>query len=254
MKNKNKKDEALNELFSEYIGEQELPPEGVTFMAKEALKEEKARAAVTERQTVTAVQGGGTRISRRRLPVIIACAAAALIVVAVALVLILGGNGGGSFSDVVSSGNGSISLMTLDEFGLLDNEITGEQYELEDIGEIAPFVPEDGVEECDGYVLRADYRGYSAGDIVAYRMECVLPPGVEAELYVEADGISCSELERFKSLPERRNVSGRVFYSDMDAGVTYLYFVGGGFGYNLRLFETDEEVVYGVLKSIAASI
>ena len=89
MKNVDKKDEALNKLFSGYIEEAECPPEGVTFMAKEAMDENTVRERATELQLAAQTSHGGEQASGsgRRIPAKAYAVIAALFVLVAAVLL-----------------------------------------------------------------------------------------------------------------------------------------------------------------------
>lgn len=252
MKHKNNKDERLNELFAAYIEEGEAPPESVTLKAKEAL-EEKQRAAekVPELAAETA---GGAHSSRsfRSVPrtVYIAIAAAVLIVAAVLIIILVPGGAAESFLGVP----GSTALFDVENEDLVElDETDASDTDAAGFSDLFFFVEDGDAESYSEFALAAPVGGYGEGDVVLYRLECSVPPGVDAVVYVEAEGIQFDELVEYKDLPESRTVGGEDFRLGRNGGTTLVYFTLRGYGYNLSLATSAETQIAGVLEHISES-
>ena len=111
MKNKNGKDERLDSLFSDYLSEKESPSINVTLKAKEYMRQQKAKVAVTERVAVTdtgdAVVTDGALGNRR---IAAYCGAFLLTILLLTAVILIGNMKGnaspsdGFLQSVMSSG------------------------------------------------------------------------------------------------------------------------------------------------------
>lgn len=258
MKYEHDKDEKLNELFSAYIEEGEAPPESVTLKAKAEL--EKRQPVAQEVPELSAQTAGGAHSSRpsRGIPrsVYIAVAAAVLVIAAVLLVVLLYGNSSISLNGEGLSDNDagadamtySIDCEYLTKAGTDVSELLRE-------GGVFPFVEQEDVEVSVQYALTVAVGSHDAGDIVLYKMECVLQPdSVSAVIYVEAADIYLDGLELYKSLSPGFESGGTEFAVGEYEGATLVYFLANGYGYNIRLETSDRLSVESVLENISQNI
>lgn len=264
MKNVDKKDEALNKLFSGYIEEAECPPEGVTFMAKEAMDENTVRERATELQLAAQTSHGGEQASGsgRRIPAKAYAVIAALfvLVAAVLLAVLLHVSGTDKFMDSPTDAGTDGSYISLAADDMTEREIEGFIVEDSSDGSGANssdlfFFVEDGTSgEYSEFALTDSVGDYTEGDVVVYRLRCSVPPGVGVVVYVEAEGVRFDELNDYKDLPESRSIGDDVFELGKDGQNTLIYFSSGGYCYNLCLQTSDSEKVDAVLSRISEGV
>lgn len=244
MKYKDKKDEKLNELFSKYMEEEEQPAENVTAAAKEELARRSAERVPAEVPVALSAGGASRPHGAGKISAAVWCAAAFLIVVAVALLLIF--NGGKTRLSLLQENSDALTV----NYTQLVQTSYGDEYG----GELVEFVGGESVIGYSEYALSESVGDYSEGDVVLRRLECTVPPGLNAVLYVESDGIKYVELEQYKSLPESREVDGDTFRVGENSGHSLIYFMNGGYGFNLQINSVNEAEVFNVLKNIAENI
>lgn len=244
MKHEDKKDEKLNELFGGYVESERMPSENVTAAAKEELARRSKQRVPAEEPVVISAGGASHTHGVKRVSVAVLCAAAFLIVVAVALLLIF--NGGKARMDLMNAGD---AASTVSCSQLVQINSGGEHG-----GELVELIGGGSVIEYSEYALSESVGAYSGGDVVLRRMECTVPPGLNAVLYVESGGIECAELEQYKSLPQSREVDGDTFMVGENSGHSLIYFTDGGCGFNLQINSVNEAEVFNVLKNISKNI
>lgn len=179
MKNKNGKDERLDSLFSDYMSEKESPSINVTLKAKEYMRQQKAKVAVTERVAVTdtgdAVVTDGALGNRR----IAAYCGAFLLTILLLTAVILIGN---------MKGNASPSdgfLQSVMSSGVSELEGRTAEYSAK---EFIPFVEESSVSEYREYAEKKKTASDPEdGKTVAYYLEYTVD-GVKTRLYVQENG------------------------------------------------------------------
>ena len=214
MKNKNKKDERLEALFSDYLSEKESPSINVTLKAKEYLRGRRARAAVAERAAVTdtgdTVVTDGALGNRR----IAAYCGAFLLAIAILIAVIMLGNTG----DSTPPGDGFLqSVMSSGVSGL---ESRTAEYSAK---EFIPFVDAASVSE---------YREYSEskkassepdeGKAVAYYLEYTVD-GVKTRLYVKEAGAAESSDAGSPQLVQKVNDKELFRYGFSHDGYVYYF-------------------------------
>lgn len=198
MKHKNEKDERLESLFSDYMSGKESPSINVTLKAKEYMRQQKSKVAVTERAAVTDtgdVFGSDAVPQNRRIA---AYCGAFLFVIAILTAVILIGNmnekkpaAGDGFLQSVMAASGS------------ELEVRTAEYSAK---EFIPFVEKSSVSEYREYsekrsTVSEAQDSQESGKAVAYYLEYTVD-GVRTRLYVEESRVENSVSSSVPSMNE----------------------------------------------------
>ena len=268
MKDENKKDDALNELFGAYMEECPPPPQSVTCAAKAELGK-RARAEAEEKVPAVAAtgasgaSGGDGRRTGVRLPLVAACAAAVLVAAAVLIVLLVKEEAvfpAGTAGDEWGAGELYVVEMSQLEMeysmadGAEDDSAVTEGAAEWQLSAVAPFISKEDMYGYAEYSLSEDGGGFSEGDVVLCRIECTVPPGVAAVLYVEADGLSVKEFAERRSLGQERSCGGKTFTVGAEGGEAFICFTYGGYGYCVLLEGAGDEEAEEVLEGLAQKL
>jgi len=241
---KKEQDEKLNSLFKNYISEEESPDESVTDKAMEFMssaEREKVPLSVTAgaEGTSSSSRGDGRKYS-------LIITAGVLLILCALLVYVFSSSN--RLSDLTSAPAQTVAREQLSEAPLdLSSPTAGKS--------LFPFISEETIKSCKEYSLKEEVADYSAGEAVIYYVEYTAE-GKDVRLYAEADGIYSDELSAYKEYEQAQLHSETIFYyeTDEEANVSYVYFKGESFGYNMQLSTADKTVLEKILSDIAEKI
>lgn len=241
MKEKNKKDERLESLFSEYVQDEKMPPVNVTQAAKEYMNKERVTEQVAVPVTVTAGENGSDRPmdgSRSNKAVFIAVIGLFLAFVVWICCVVLKKPGGFEFfSDLSPVSSEQIT------------EVNADYSEKE----FLPFVNSSAVTEYKEYVLNEAVGYHEKGDTAAYYISYNSSENIEISVYVEADGLYLTALDEYKQITTEKELDGIIFYFSQGKNNSLCYFNYNNFGYNIKIDTTDRSVANGILTFISDS-
>lgn len=235
------KDEKLNEVFGNYVGDGPSPQTGATGRAKAFMEKKAVRRTVAVPVAEPVAAGKGTRSG---LPVSgkakIAFLAAAFLLLLVALVFI--------FRPFSPAGPAPLSQPCY----LLREQLTetDAEYERKDF---LPFVEKDRVNVYREFSLKDDVSYHAGRNIVVYYVE-YFSGTLPVRLYVEPEGTFLQGLEKYKSLPAFGRFGGTDFSAELGAGSSLVYFSRNGYGYNLEVFTSDRAAVETLLEDIGSRL
>ena len=239
MKEKNKKDERLEALFSEYAQDEKMPPVNVMQAAKEY--KERVTEQVAVPVTVTAGENGSDRPmdgSRSNKAVFIAVIGLFLAFVVWICCVVLKKPGGFEFfSDLSPVSSEQIT------------EVNADYSEKE----FLPFVNSSAVTEYKEYVLNEAVGYHEKGDTAAYYISYNSSENIEISVYVEADGLYLTALDEYKQITTEKELDGIIFYFSQGKNNSLCYFNYNNFGYNIKIDTTDRSVANGILTFISDS-
>lgn len=239
MKDKNKKDEQLNNLFGAYVGETERPPEKVTDSAKQYMQKKAVSVEACEPALAAEIGVTGKQPVRsvRNTTLIWVCAAFLLIGAILITFFLLHNN------------NDTLSLQ---KYSRIERSQLTESSMPYSKQEFLPFIEGDEVTVYKEYSLTEDVDLYKKGDVVLYYIEYTEQADTQARLYVETDNINFDELDSYKSLesyPQFENADFRVG-TDFEDNLTYVHFLHDAYSYNLTLHTTLKASVEEILRNI----
>ena len=241
MKEKNKKDERLEALFSEYAQDEKMPPVNVMQAAKGYMNKERVTEQVAVPVTVTAGENGSDRPvngSRSNKAVFIAVIGLFLAFVVWICCVVLKKPGGFEFfSDLSPVSSEQIT------------EVNADYSEKE----FLPFVNSSAVTEYKEYVLNEAVGYHEKGDTAAYYISYNSSENIEISVYVEADGLYLTALDEYKQITTEKELDGIIFYFSQGKNNSLCYFNYNNFGYNIKIDTTDRSVANGILTFISDS-
>lgn len=241
MKEKNKKDERLESLFSEYVQDEKMPPVNVTQAAKEYMNKKRVTEKVAVPVTVTAGENGSDRPmdgSRSNKAVFIAVIGLFLAFVVWICCVVLKKTGGFEFfSDV--------SPVSPEQITEVDTEYSEKEF--------LPFVNTSAVTEYKEYILNEAVGDYDKGDTVAYYISYNSIEDVEISVYVEADGLYLTALDEYKQITAEKELGGIMFYFNQEQNDWLCYFYYNNFGYDVKIDTDDRSIANGILTFISDS-
>ena len=241
MKEKNKKDERLEALFSEYAQDEKMPPVNVMQTAKGYMNKERVTEQVAVPVTVTAGENGSDRPvngSRSNKAVFIAVIGLFLAFVVWICCVVLKKPGGFEFfSDLSPVSSEPIT------------EVNADYSEKE----FLPFVNSSAVTEYKEYVLNEAVGYHEKGDTAAYYISYNSSENIEISVYVEADGLYLTALDEYKQITTEKELDGIIFYFSQGKNNSLCYFNYNNFGYNIKIDTTDRSVANGILTFISDS-
>lgn len=239
MKDKNKKDEQLNNLFGAYVGETERPPERVTDSAKQYMQKKAVSVEACEPALAAEIGVTGKQPVRsvRNTTLIWVCAAFLLIGAILITFFLLHNN------------NDTLSLQ---KYSRIERSQLTESSMPYSKQEFLPFIEGDEVTVYKEYSLTEDVDLYKKGDVVLYYIEYTEQADTQARLYVETDNINFDELDGYKSLESYPEFENATFYIGTDAAdnLTYVHFLHGTYSYNLTIHTTLQTLILTILENI----
>lgn len=241
MKDNNKKDERLEELFAGYMRDEKMPSANVTQTAKEYMQKQRATEKVSV--AVPAVVGDGNSAGTGSLssfkndkPLYIA--SVVLLAFAVALIVYFSIKKPDGFEFL--AGLSPVSSEQLTE--------TTSEYKNR---EFLSFVNASAVTECKEYVLTESTGNYNKGDTVAYYIAFNSSENVFVSVYVEVSGIYLTDLDEYKRITEEKKLNGITFYFSPSKNSYLCYFGYNNLGYNVKIDTNNRDVANGILTYIA---
>lgn len=241
MKEKNKKDERLESLFSEYVQDEKMPPVNVTQVAKEYMNKKRVTEKVAVPVTVTAGENGSDRPmdgSRSNKAVFIAVIGLFLAFVVWICCVVLKKNGGFEFFS-------DLSPVSPEQITEVDTEYSDKEF--------LPFVNTSAVTEYKEYILNEAVGDYDKGDTVAYYISYNSIEDVEISVYVEADGLYLTALDEYKQITAEKELGGIMFYFNQEKNDSLCYFNYNNFGYDVKIDTDDRSIANGILTFISDS-
>ena len=241
MKEKNKKDERLESLFSEYVQDEKMPPVNVTQVAKEYMNKKRVTEKVAVPVTVTAGENGSDRPmdgSRSNKTVFIAVIGLFLAFVVWICCVVLKKNGGFEFFS-------DLSPVSPEQITEVDTEYSDKEF--------LPFVNTSAVTEYKEYILNEAVGDYDKGDTVAYYISYNSIEDVEISVYVEADGLYLTALDEYKQITAKKELGGIMFYFNQEKNDSLCYFNYNNFGYDVKIDTDDRSIANGILTFISDS-
>ncbi|MGN1094019.1 MAG: hypothetical protein ACI4SC_03475 [Candidatus Neoclostridium sp.] len=240
MQNKDRKDEKLDRLFTEYVEQNEKPSENVMLKAKEYMKKSPERVAATSPVRVAAAGAGGERAQNPKKNVqfiVLLTGIIAVAIVVLALMQLIN-----STAPSPASVNGTISRAQLTEISKL--------YEQKDF---LPFVEAETVTEYKEYALTQRVENHEEGDVVVYYVEYARSDAVAARLNVKVSDIAFDELSYYETLTDYYEAGGIVFgvSAEKVSGNTYVYFSKGDYVYCLTVETDGQTQIETILDHIA---
>lgn len=241
MNDQNKKDNRLDELFSEYVEDGQIPSESVTNKAKQYMAAQRAAQTAEVPVTVTANGGsqGGNGIKARQAA--LWAFAAVLLVVAVALVCYFALRRSDS-PDLVT-GMAPLSSQQLAEES---SNFADEPFLV--------FVDKSSVKEYKTYTLTENVNTYCKRDVAVYYIKFQTADNVDVTLHVEVGGMYWTALDEYKRLPDVKDIDGVKVYCNARKNDGMYYFGYNDFGYNLHVDTHGKAVADGVLTYIVDSL
>ncbi len=241
MKEKNKKDERLESLFSEYVQDEKMPPVNVTQAAKEYMNKKRVTEKVAVPVTVTAGENGSDRPmdgSRSNKAVFIAVIGLFLAFVVWICCVVLKKPGGFEFFS-------DLSPVSPEQITEVDTEYSDKEF--------LPFVNTSAVTEYKEYILNEAVGDYDKGDTVAYYISYNSIEDVEISVYVEADGLYLTALDEYKQITAEKEFGGIMFYFSQEKNDSLCYFNYNNFGYDVKIDTDDRSIANGILTFISDS-
>ena len=241
MKEKNKKDERLDALFSEYAQNEKMPSANVTQAAKEYMNKERVTEQVAVPVTVTAGENGSDRHvngSRNNKALYVAAIGLFLVLAALICYFALKKPDGLEFL----TGLSPVSSEQITEVNADYSE-----------KEFLPFVNSSAVTEYKEYILNEAVGYYEKGDTAAYYISYNSSENIEISVYVEADGLYLTTLDEYKQIKTKKELDGIIFYFSQEKNNSLCYFNYNNFGYNVKIDTTDKSVANGILTFISDS-
>lgn len=241
MKEKNKKDERLESLFSEYVQDEKMPPVNVTQAAKEYMNKKRVTEKVAVPVTVTAGENGSDRPmdgSRSNKAVFIAVIGLFLAFVVWICCVVLKKTGGFEFFS-------DLSPVSPEQITEVDTEYSDKEF--------LPFVNTSAVTEYKEYILNEAVGDYDKGDTVAYYISYNSIEDVEISVYVEADGLYLTALDEYKQITAKKELGGIMFYFNQEKNDSLCYFNYNNFGYDVKIDTDDRSIANGILTFISDS-
>lgn len=241
MKEKNKKDERLESLFSEYVQDEKMPPVNVTQAAKEYMNKKRVTEKVAVPVTVTAGENGSDRPmdgSRSNKAVFIAVIGLFLAFVVWICCVVLKKTGGFEFFS-------DLSPVSPEQITEVDTEYSDKEF--------LPFVNTSSVTEYKEYILNEAVGDYDKGDTVAYYISYNSIEDVEISVYVEADGLYLTALDEYKQITAEKELGGIMFYFNQEKNDSLCYFNYNNFGYDVKIDTDDRSIANGILTFISDS-
>lgn len=241
MKEKNKKDERLEALFSEYAQDEKMPPVNVMQAAKEYMNKERVTEQVVVPVTVTAGENGSDRpVNGSRNNKTLYIAAIGLFLVLAALICYF-----------------ALKKLDVLEFHMGLSPVSSEQITEVNADysekEFLPFVNSSAVTEYKEYVLKEAVGYHEKGDTAAYYISYNSSENIEISVYVEADGLYLTALDEYKQITTEKELDGIIFYFSQGKNNSLCYFNYNNFGYNIKIDTTDRSVANGILTFISDS-
>lgn len=241
MKEKNKKDERLEALFSEYAQDEKMPPVNVMQAAKEYMNKERVTEQVAVPVTVTAGENGSDRPvngSRNNKTLYIAAIGLFLVLAALICYFAL------KKLDVLEFHMG-LSPVSPEQITEVDTEYSDKEF--------LPFVNTSAVTEYKEYILNEAVGDYDKGDTVAYYISYNSIEDVEISVYVEVDGLYLTALDEYKQITAEKEVDGIMFYFNQEKNDSLCYFNYNNFGYDVKIDTDDRSIANGILTFISDS-
>lgn len=241
MKEKNKKDERLEALFSEYAQDEKMPPVNVMQAAKEYMNKERVNEQVAVPVTITAGENGSDRPvngSRNNKKLYIAAIGLFLVLAALICYFAL------KKLDVLEFHAG-LSPVSPEQI----TEVNADYSEKE----FLPFVNSSAVTEYKEYVLNEAVGYHEKGDTAAYYISYNSSENIEISVYVEADGLYLAALDEYKQITTEKELDGIIFYFSQGKNNSLCYFNYNNFGYKIKIDTTDRSVANGILTFISDS-
>lgn len=241
MKEKNKKDERLEALFSEYAQDEKMPPVNVMQAAKEYMNKERVTEQVAVPVTVTAGENGSDRPmdgSRSNKAVFIAVIGLFLAFVVWICCVVLKKTGGFEFFS-------DLSPVSPEQITEVDTEYSDKEF--------LPFVNTSAVTEYKEYILNEAVGDYDKGDTVAYYISYNSIEDVEISVYVEVDGLYLTALDEYKQITAEKELDGIMFYFNQEKNDSLCYFNYNNFGYDVKIDTDDRSIANGILTFISDS-
>lgn len=251
MKQKNEKDKRLKSLFSEYVQNEEMPSTKVTQTAKEYLNKQRVTQNVTVTATATAETNnvsGGQNIFKSNKNILYI---AAFVIFAIAVTLIL------YFTTKKSS---KIDFL-VGASPVTQDQLSETTAEYSDKG-FLPFVNTDEVTDYKEFALKREVNSNNAngetvtyynGDAVVYYISFDTTENVEVSVYVEANGIYLTDLNKYKHAKTEKDFDGIKFFIESEQNRSICYFHHNNFGYNLMINTSDQRITNEVLTYISDS-
>ncbi len=229
MKEKNKKDERLEALFSEYAQDEKMPPVNVMQAAKEYMNKERVTEQVAVPVTVTAGENGSDRpVNGSRNSKTLYIAAIGLFLVLAALICYF-----------------ALKKLDVLEFHMGLSPVSSEQITKVNADysekEFLPFVNSSAVTEYKEYVLNEAVGYHEKGDTAAYYIS------------YNSDGLYLTALDEYKQITTEKELDGIIFYFSQGKNNSLCYFNYNNFGYNIKIDTTDRSVANGILTFISDS-
>lgn len=241
MKEKNKKDERLETLFSEYAQDEKMPPVNVMQSAKEYMSKERVTEQVAVPVTVTAGENGSDRpVNGSRNNKALYVAAIGLFLVLAALICYFAFKKPDGLEFLTGLSPVSSEQIT---------EVNADYSEKE----FLPFVNSSAVTEYKEYILNEAVGCYEKGDTAAYYISYNSSENIEISVYVEADGLYLTTLDEYKQITTEKELDGIIFYFSQGKNNSLCYFNYNNFGYNIKIDTTDRSVANGILTFISDS-
>lgn len=250
---KDKKDEKLNNLFSDYVQEEQLPPESVTANAAEFMRtnaqKQKSAVAVPIAETAEGSERGGNAERKKYIIAI----AAAFVVLVLCAVLICYAIANPKLDSEPFDLATSVEREQISEEQL--QETSDEGTATSDERRIPAFVEQNSITEYKEYALTEAVGDYSTGEIVLRYLEFSVAEK-QAKLYVESENIYFDELAFYKGYEADLTYSGINFLYgiDKEQAAAYVYFQVDSYGYNLELNTSDSDVLQSILADIAEKL
>lgn len=241
MKEKNKKDERLEALFSEYAQDEKMPPVNVMQAAKEYMNKERVTEQVAVPVTVTADENGSDRpVNGSRNNKTLYIAAIGLFLVLAALICYFALKKPDRLEFLMGLSPVSSEQIT---------EVNADYSEKE----FLPFVNSSAVTEYKEYVLNEAVGYHEKGDTAAYYISYNSSENIEISVYVEAGGLYLTALDEYKQITTEKELDGIIFYFSQGKNNSLCYFNYNNFGYNIKIDTTDRSVANGILTFISDS-
>lgn len=250
----NKKDKRIEKLFDECAEGHPMPDRRVIFKAEDELAEKSVPDEVFGEVPVAAgatcgntVSSGGVGRLFGRIPIFAWYIAFVLIIAAVVLATLL--------PIALRSNNNSVDKLSESPYITRSQLLESNAQLDEEMAEIIPFIGEEALERFTQFALASPAMGYDDGDVVMWRAEYTAYEGVDACLYVEARNIFYDKLSEYKNI-QSTYTSGRItfrFHISAREKATRIYFLKGGYGYNIEAETVDLIEVDAIIENIAAS-
>lgn len=242
MKEKNKKDERLEALFSEYAQDEKMPPATVTQAAKEYINKQRVTEKATVPVTVTAggngSDGSGNASHNNKT----------LYIVAVCILLILA-----TLICYFATRKPVLPNVTAGLTSVSTEQLAEKELNYSD-KEFLPFVNSSKVNEYKEYALTDAIDGHAQGEVVVYYVSFDSSEDIAVSMYVEIGGIYLSELDEYKQITTEKELGGITFYFSKEKDCSRCYFGYNNFGYNVLIDTTDKSIANGILTFISESL